>query len=179
MEVSRPRLGLAWRALVGSAQACSNWWRGSGQRWRLGVAMAVVALLLGSVLATPAGRAVATELLGQFRVQKFALITVAPQDPTANFASLEQLGTLHVPEDMQEEWNPGNQRCRGRGASRLYRPAALAPAFRPVGRPAGPHDAGFYGELYRRSGQGPSLPGGTGSLRRQRARKRWTTPRFT
>ena len=102
MEVSRPRLGPVWRALVGSAQACSNWWRGSGQRWRLGVAMAVVALLLGSVLATPAGRAVATELLGQFRVQKFALITVAPQDPTANFASLEQLGTLHVPEDMQE-----------------------------------------------------------------------------
>ena len=102
MEVSRPRLGLAWRALVGSAQSYRNWWRGSGQRWRLGVAMAVVAVLLGSVLATPAGRAVATELLGQFRVQKFALITVAPQDPTANFASLEQLGTLHVPEDMQE-----------------------------------------------------------------------------
>ena len=102
MEVSRPRLGLAWRALVGSAQAYRNWWRGSGQRWRLGVAVAVVAVLLGSVLATPAGRAVATELLGQFRVQKFALITVAPQDPAANFASLEQLGTLHVPEDMQE-----------------------------------------------------------------------------
>ena len=102
MEVSRPRLGLAWRALVSIAQSYRNWWRGSGQRWRLGVAVAVVAVLLGSVLATPAGRAVATELLGQFRVQKFALITVAPQDPTANFASLEQLGTLHVPEDMQE-----------------------------------------------------------------------------
>ncbi len=88
MAVSRPRSWLAW--LTG------QW------RWRLAAAAAVVAVLLGGVLAMPAGRAVATELLGQFRVQEFALITVAPQDPVANFASLEQLGTLHVPEDMQE-----------------------------------------------------------------------------
>ena len=117
MEVSRPRLGLAWRALVGSAQAYRNWWRGSGQRWRLGVAVAVVAVLLGSVLATPAGRAVATELLGQFRVQKFALITVAPQDPAANFASLEQLGTLHVPEHMQSEGQQGGTEATGVAAA--------------------------------------------------------------
>ena len=102
MEVARRRFGMAWRALVSVAQSFRDRWRGSGQPWRLAAAVAVVAVLLGSVLATPAGRAVATELLGQFRVQKFALITVAPQDPTANFASLEQLGTLHVPEDMQE-----------------------------------------------------------------------------
>lgn len=76
-------------------------WLGGQWRWRLAAAAAVVAVLLGGVLATPAGRAVATELLGQFRVQKFALITVTPQDPTANFASLEQLGTVHVPEHMQ------------------------------------------------------------------------------
>ncbi len=86
MEVSRSRLsrfGLAW---------AGQW------HWRLAAAVAVVVVVLGGVLATPAGRAVATELLGQFRVQKFALITVAPEDPMANFASLEQLGTLHVPE---------------------------------------------------------------------------------
>ena len=105
MAVSRPRSWFAWLAwLTGAAQSdgiggtalASQW------RWRLVAAAAVVALLLGGVLATPTGRAVATELLGQFRVQKFALITVAPQDPVANFASLEQLGTLHVPEDMHE-----------------------------------------------------------------------------
>ena len=93
MEGSRQRFGLAWRALVSAAQSYRNRWRGSGQRWRLAAAVAVVAVLLGGVLATPTGRAVATELLGQFRVQKFALITVAPQDPAANFISLEQLGT--------------------------------------------------------------------------------------
>ena len=102
MEVSRPRLGLAWRALVSAAHSCSSRWLGFGWRFRLAAAVTVVVVLLVSVLATPAGRAVATELLGQFRVQKFALITVAPQDPVANFASLEQLGTLQVPEDMQE-----------------------------------------------------------------------------
>lgn len=91
MAVSRSRSWFAWLA-----------WLTGQWRWRLAAAAAVVAVLLGGVLATPAGRAVATELLGQFRVQKFALITVAPQDPVANFASLEQFGTLHVPEDMQE-----------------------------------------------------------------------------
>ena len=91
MEVSRTRSWFAWLA-----------WLTGQWRWRLAAAAAVVAVLLGGVLATPAGRAVATELLGQFRVQKFALITVAPQDPVANFASLEQFGTLHVPDDMHE-----------------------------------------------------------------------------
>lgn len=91
MAVSRSRSWFAWLA-----------WLTGQWRWRLAAAAAVVAVLLGGVLATPAGRAVATELLGQFRVQKFALITVAPQDPVANFASLEQLGTLHVPDDMHE-----------------------------------------------------------------------------
>lgn len=124
MEVARPRSWFAWLA-----------WLTGQWRWRLAAAAVVVAVLLGGVLATPAGRAVATELLGQFRVQKFALITVAPQDPVANFASLEQFGTLHVPEDMQEG---GTEATSVAAAAEQVGFTVLQPAHLPSGLSADP-----------------------------------------
>ena len=157
MEVSRPRSWFAWLA-----------WLTGQWRWRLAAAAAVVAVLLGGVLATPAGRAVATELLGQFRVQKFALITVAPQDPVANFASLEQFGTLHVPDDMHEA---GTEVTSVAAATEQVGFTVQQPAHLPSGLSADPqipHAAGLHGELHRGSGQGAGLSGRAGSLRRQR-----------
>ena len=121
MAVSRSRSWFAWLA--------GQW------RWRLAAAVAVVAVLLGGVLATPAGRAVATELLGQFRVQKFALITVAPQDPVANFASLEQFGALHVPEDMQDG---GTEATSVAAAAEQVGFTVLQPSHLPSGLSADP-----------------------------------------
>ena len=121
MGASRPRFWMVWH-------------------WRLAAAATVMVLLLGSVLATPAGRAVATELLGQFRVQKFALITVMPRDPSADFASLEQLGTLHVPEHLEGAPDEERGRTEASAAAAGERAgfAVLQPSHLPAGLSASP-----------------------------------------
>lgn len=67
------------------------------RRWRAALAGTAAALVLFFVVGTPEGRSAAAQFLGQFRSQRFAVVTVDNPQRLEALAQLERLGTLQGP----------------------------------------------------------------------------------
>jgi hypothetical protein len=82
------RRGLAARAWRPTGRAPAGRVRG----WLGAAAAAVLALVL---VATPAGRSAASSFLAQFRSQRFAVVTIDPEQAGDLAGDLQRLGTVH------------------------------------------------------------------------------------
>jgi len=68
------------------------------RRWdaglRVAAAVALVVVMAGAVVATPGGRTAAAAFLAAFRSERFAVVTVDPDELTDGLAALEQFGPV-------------------------------------------------------------------------------------